>query len=107
MKVYNRKGDLLETVRTEDTRVAAYAIGYLRHGETLVKVEMLTGTIHYAYNNTKCSTPGPWYMFECSEEEFVTASNIIDSIANLMNVAPKEDIKALITYLKDRVKEVM
>lgn len=106
-KVYNRKGILLDTINSEDSRTVAYIIGFIKNDETLVRVDDSDGSKFYAYNNTKCPTPGPWYMFDCTKEEFTIASSIIDSIVSLVETAPKEDIKALIAYLKDRVKEVM
>lgn len=105
-RVFNRKGILLDTVNAEDSRVVAYIIGFVKHDETLVRVDDSNGSKFYAYNNTKCPTPGPWYMYDCSEEEFTIASNIIDSIVGLMEVAPKE-VKALISYLEEHIKEVM
>lgn len=106
-KVFNRKGILLDTINSEDSRAVAYVIGFIKHDETLVRVDDSYGSKFYAYNNTKCSTPGPWYMFDCSEEEFNLASSIIDSILSLMDNASKEEIKVLIDYLKDKIKEGM
>jgi hypothetical protein len=106
-KVFNRKGILLDTINSEDSKAVAYVIGFIKHDETLVRVDDSYGSKFYAYNNTKCSTPGPWYMFDCSEEEFNLASSIIDSILSLMDNASKEEIKVLIDYLKDKIKEGM
>lgn len=107
IKVFDRKGNLLDTVKAEDAKVVAYVVGYIRCEQTLVKAVTPNETIHYAYNNTKHDVSGPWCMYPCSEEEFEVASNVIDSILGLMETAPKDDIKALIAYLKDRVKEGM
>lgn len=106
-KVFNRKGILLDTINSEDSRAVAYVIGFIKHDETLIRVDDSYGSKFYAYNNTKCSTPGPWYMFDCSEEEFNLASSIIDSTLSLMDNASKEEIKVLIDYLKDKIKEGM
>ena len=104
-KVFNRKGILLDTINSEDSRAVAYVIGFIKHDETLVRVDDSYGSKFYAYNNTKCSTPGPWYMIDCSEKEFNVASNIIDSIVHLMETAPKQDVNNLIDYLKKKVQE--
>jgi hypothetical protein len=104
-KVYSRKGVLLDTINSENSRVVAYIIGFIKHDETLVRVDSDDESKFYAYNNTKCSTPGPWYMFDCTEKEFNVASGIIDSIVHLMEVAPKQDVDNLMDYLKNKVQE--
>ena len=106
-KVFNRKGELLETINSEDSRVVAYVIGFIKHEETLVRVDSDDESKFYAYNNTKCSTPGPWYMFDCTEVEFNVASGIIDSIVSIMANASKEEVKVLMDYLNDKIKDAM
>jgi hypothetical protein len=104
-KVYSRKGVLLDTINSEDSRVVAYIIGFIKHDETLVRVDSDDESKFYAYNNTKCSTPGPWYMFDCTEEEFNLASSIIDSIVKLMENASDNEVRGMIEFLKEKIQE--